>query len=363
MYKSDIFDEYAKQMIKDGFVKEAEEKPKKSLDDLKNLYNIKPNGKDDEESIIEKAHPETAVIGRAYDAMNAIVENEHQRQDVIAWIALKFPDGHLTHQRYVKAKSDLMNSIVQVAFKADSDNNEDLMKLADSCSEQLNKKAIALPALLGYSGLAAGLGYLSWAMYGGVSVQNVYANSKLLLDQLSDVSEKPYAQHLTNTVNKLMSDAIDFNEIRMRAISQSLTSVDELVDKTVASQADLQRLSQIETIWDAFLKLHPRYVEAIEMSMDQGGSESPDWWEKIKQVSQTFIPSLNEEKQVLDYLNGLKDAVLKAKKDAQQIKTFGQQKAQELKPQLEESLNKQKDNLNIPNLEDLAKELEGHVPQ
>lgn len=373
MFKSDIFQEYAKTMVSNGLVKEAAEDDGKNktekkpidLDTLRNLYHQNPNSEDEEKNLIEIAHPETAIVGRAYDAMNAVVENEQERHNVMVWLALKHPSGHLTHQRYVKSKSDLMNSLVQVAFKADSENDEEIMKLADNCASQLHKKALAPLALLGYSAVALGLGFLGWTTYGGVSVQNVYANAKLLMDQLADVADKPYAKVLMQTCVKLMKDASDFNDIRIRSVAGPLHSVDDLIDKATSnnSQKDIDRLVSIVKIWDAFLQVYPAYVEAVKMSMGTGkNEETADWIQKLKDISQTLVPSLNEEQQILDYLDGLKNSVIEAKKQANEMRMAGERKAEQLKPLIEEKIEEKK-NSNIPNLEDLVKEFESNVPK
>ena len=80
------------------------------------------------------------VVGPAYDAMNAIVENLHQRQDIMSYIALKTPDGHLVQRRYVKASQDLISSLISIGFSMDSLNEEGLMSLADTCAGKIEKR-------------------------------------------------------------------------------------------------------------------------------------------------------------------------------------------------------------------------------
>ena len=96
----DIWEEFEKIAISQGLVSEADQNDpipgkthSESFDDtISLLYGIKPESiYDNKKTIVENAHPETAVMMRAYDAMNGVVENLHQRQDMMAYIALKMP--------------------------------------------------------------------------------------------------------------------------------------------------------------------------------------------------------------------------------------------------------------------------------
>lgn len=149
---SEIFNNYIKLAIDAGLVSEDEfqktaEKKQYGVSELSNaevLYGHKL-GPNFDKSIIEFAHPETAVIAPAYDAMNSIVENEHQRQDISTYVALKTPGGNLTQHRYVKALDELKQSLIRTGFAMDSVNELELMKAADKSAERiasLEKKAI-----------------------------------------------------------------------------------------------------------------------------------------------------------------------------------------------------------------------------
>ena len=163
--ESEIFNEYAKKALEDGVIsqddlkKEAQEKVRydsKSFSDIEALYGHKfePN-KGEDESIIDVAHPETMVVGPAYDAMNAVVENEHQRKDIMTFVALKDPDGHLVQRRYVKASGDLISSLVSTGFAMDDADEEALMKLADSCAGRLSEKGLKKKAWANLAFMAA----------------------------------------------------------------------------------------------------------------------------------------------------------------------------------------------------------------
>lgn len=150
MRESEVFNNYLK-LAKDAGLISSDDEIKKTADadtktrydrysfsDLEVLYGHKfePN-KEKDESIVDVAHPETMVVGPAYDAMNAVVENLHQRQDIMSYVALKDPDGHLVQRRYVAAADDLTKTLVSTGFAMDSADEADLMKLADSCASRI----------------------------------------------------------------------------------------------------------------------------------------------------------------------------------------------------------------------------------
>ena len=154
MRESEIFNNYVRLAMDAGVIsedeiqKEASYKDKVRYDslsfsDIEALYGHKfsPNEKEGE-TISDVAHEETAVVGPAYDAMNAVVENIQQRQNIMAHIALKKPNGQLMQPRYVAAKQELINALVSTGFAMDSADETDLMKLADDCAGRIHKEAI-----------------------------------------------------------------------------------------------------------------------------------------------------------------------------------------------------------------------------
>lgn len=150
MKSSEIFDNYAKIALEQGLISEAEDKTNPRYDShdisaIEMLYGVKPNGKD-EKHIMEQAHPDSAVVAPAHDKVNGLVENELERQDIMVGIARKPTTGNLGAKRYVQAKEDLLNEVVKIGFLLDRENQEDLMVLADQCSERIVKEA-ALPAI------------------------------------------------------------------------------------------------------------------------------------------------------------------------------------------------------------------------
>ena len=144
---SDIFNEYAKIAIDQGLIKKAQKKNNTKstkskydsvdLDAVQMLYGIKPN--DEQEHIVEQAHPNSVVIAPAYDRANGLVENLLERQNIMVDIALKPNDGKHVQRSYVVAHNKLLNEVIKTAFMLDKKGESDLMKLADSCAGRLKE--------------------------------------------------------------------------------------------------------------------------------------------------------------------------------------------------------------------------------
>jgi len=147
---SDVFSEYAKIALEQGLISNAEDdspkeekkEEKKELSNAEIFYGVKNKPV---KELLEEAHPKTIVMGPAYDKFNGVVENLQQRHKVMTDIALKNPGILQTNTRYVKAQQELINETIKLGFYLDNLHHDSLMKLADSCTESLNKVA-ALPA-------------------------------------------------------------------------------------------------------------------------------------------------------------------------------------------------------------------------
>jgi hypothetical protein len=216
---SDIFEEYARIAIAHGLVSEAEDdkndaKTEKndslSDDAIAMLYGVEPKNFYGKDSILEAAHPDTYVVGRAYDPMNAVVENLQERQNIMSQIALRTPDGTATQKRYVQARSDLINSLVRAGFLMDNRNESSLMKMADSCALRLSqeKKMVknANPWLIaaGIATVVSGLiGASLWFTKGSTTVQNVYANAEMVKKQAQTVQES-YSKDISDRMDEIM---------------------------------------------------------------------------------------------------------------------------------------------------------------
>lgn len=156
---SDIFDEYAKLAIERGIIKVAQApKESKELKKFKNdsypragsdtieiiesKYNTKPDKPKSQQykkNIMEVAHPNKVILNPAYDKINALIENNIERQKIMINITQKPVNGHLTQHKYAEAA--LAKSLISIANDLDNKNIEPLRKLADECIENLHRKA------------------------------------------------------------------------------------------------------------------------------------------------------------------------------------------------------------------------------
>jgi hypothetical protein len=159
---TEVFENFLKLAQKEGLVATAAKKEpnpddsKKLLeknprwswqdaDTISALYGVKPDLPESmkyERNIIEDAHPNACVLAPAYDRLNALVENNNERQNIMLHIVHKTPDGNYTHHRY--AQSELMQSLVRTANHLENQSMAELRVLADVCIEQLYAKAFGL---------------------------------------------------------------------------------------------------------------------------------------------------------------------------------------------------------------------------
>lgn len=154
---SDIFDAYAKLALERGLIKNSEESKelKRYKDDeypragsdteevIKALYGIKPDSSIKyKNNIMEAAHPEKVILTPAYDRINALIENNIERQKIMINITQKPVNGHLTQHKY--AQQDLALALTKVANDMDNQDMDELRLLADACLDQLYKEALDL---------------------------------------------------------------------------------------------------------------------------------------------------------------------------------------------------------------------------
>jgi hypothetical protein len=330
---SEIWNEFEKIAVEQGLIAEAQEderteRPQEdaskmparydsfSNDAIRLLYGLKPESIfEKDKTMIEVAHPETAVAGRAYDAMNAVWENEHQRHDMMAYIALKMPNGHLTQRRYVAAKGDLVNALVRSAFTLDNQDEHELMALADSCAERLNKRGeeadgLYKNAVWTYVAGAAAvlLGGILYLAYAPEAAQSVYVNSQRVLEALSDVAGQPYAPGIQTDVSNLMSMAGEVYAMKDQ-LSQ-VRSVDEVITaaQSAKNQAAVQKVNEKIRAYIAQLRkvqqAIPGWVAKIQAVHSTTTESSNDWLAKLKGLVEPFYNTDAED--VIESLYGQK---------------------------------------------------------
>lgn len=273
---SEIINKYAEMLDDAGFFKEAypsleayKDDPQAragsdSIETIEALYGVKPETIDAteySENIMEAAHPNSVIIAPSYDKINALVENNIERHNIMCNIALKPPTATHTNPKY--ARKELVFELVKIANEMDSKNQEELFKLADDCLLALNKEAFdfddmerkfkgmlddagsvgegaaagaAIGAVAGGlvtvwtgPGVLAGIpvGAATGAVAGGIiaafaktspQVKSVEANAQELLEQMEDVRSKVPEQEEFFTqadaiIRKLVATANKYNSI------------------------------------------------------------------------------------------------------------------------------------------------------
>ena len=308
---SDIWNEFERIAVEQGLVTEAQEKSetsptrRNSLSDdaIRLLYGLEPETIFDknDKNIIEVAHPETAVVGRAYDAMNAVIENEQQRHDMMTYIALKMPNGHLTQRRYVEAKQELINSLIRAAFTLDHKEEQELMALADSCavrldshSNELVKNAWVQATLIG-GAIAGVVGLSYYLIWGADTAQGVYVNSQKVLEAIPAVAGQSYAQGIQENISNLLEKAGE-----IYALKDELTTVDS-IDKAanpaneMKVKAILAKLKEYITQLRKVYQAIPSWVSKIEIAHSTTTQGDSDWWAKLKGLADPIYDDDEEE--------------------------------------------------------------------
>ncbi|MCK9567749.1 hypothetical protein M0R72_02215 [Candidatus Pacearchaeota archaeon] len=306
----DIWNEFEKIAVVQGLISVADEdeqpksKARDSLSDdaVRLLYNIEPEP-EKKKSIIEFAHPETSVVGRAYDAMNSIVENEQQHQDMMAYIALKMPNGHLTQRRYVAAKKDLLDSLIRSAFTLDHQEEDGLMTLADSCAQrlgerQITKEAIAPVAVGAIAVALLGLGYYFYS--GAPPAENVYQNAQKVITAAEGVEDHINVKAIKQDMAYLMNLAKQVNTVKgqlepIRSIKDSIDAAKQ-PSEVAKAEAAHSAITNFHTVLGKFKEQIPIWVKQIQtMSSDTDTTERGEWMAKFHEFT-SAITDTPEEK-------------------------------------------------------------------
>jgi len=324
---NDIWGEFEKIAVAQGLISVAadEVEPSKmparydslSDDAIRLLYNIEPEP-EHKKNIIELAHPETSIVGRAYDAMNAVVENAQQCNDMMAYIALKMPNGQLTQRRYVEAKKDLLDSLIRSAFTLDHQDEEGLMILADSCAQrlgerQITKEGIAPLALAGVVAAVLGLGY--YFTKGAPPAEDVYQNAQKVITALEPLSDRAYAAPIRRDMANVMNMAKQVYNVKTQLIP--IHSVDEAI--TAAQQESekqkAQTAHQILTNYMAQLaKIKGAikgWVSAIRAMAGEDTEERGDWSAKLHSLFRSVVNTPEED--LIEAIEGKSDVFAKLK--------------------------------------------------
>jgi len=303
---SDIFNEFAKIAIEKGLIKEAkvgDETNQRfdslSNDDIKALYGIEPNGK--EEHILDQAHPESAYVSPAYDKMNGLVENLFERQDVMQWIATKPNDGKHTNERYVKASQDLTMALLNTAFMLDKTGDEELMKLADSCANRLTKVGFApWMAYVAVSGLAS-MGIIN--NFGGMIDNGVLSNSDRTIKELKDLISDNELPGKEEDIQNLISDIQHVKMLNEELRALNIDSEDEAGLKSEIKEGETLLKNYITKV----RRLDRRIANMLSLAEVAGEQRAGSSW--MAENLGDFGISLEKTWEVL-WGNDIKDALV-----------------------------------------------------
>lgn len=334
--ESEVFENYVKIAEQEGLISEADYADARVGSDNKDviemLYGVKPNGKD-YKHIMEQAHPETVVIAPAHDKMNSILENNIERQNIMAMIALKTPSGDHTAHRYVKASEDLTKSLIRVGFLLDNKDQKDLMKLADSCSgrlSQLEKKANPLLLIPWYAYTAAvSLGLLAVFNRTSDSKQHIVNNCENTLKELNDLQgQMPEIDPMIEDVTQLMGLARQFEPAKkIRALPDVLTIHTDFAPQIAIANQFKQKL-------DYMVRRIPEYINILKTSQPLKSEPSYDWWEKAKDVYHMIVADNPED--VINAFEGLQKSIADALQQVNQVLSSAQRFAPQIQNEIKE---------------------------
>lgn len=325
--KSEIFENFAQIALKEGLIsvnpmkKEAADKTDKERQkEIQMLYNVKPNGKEDEESITERAHPDTVVIAPSYDKVNGVVENDMQQSDIMGYIAMKNPDGN--YATFKLAHDSFALELSKTAQMLDNKSIDDLRILADSCLEKFADAKNITPEALGAAtglkrflpkflagGAAAGSSLLSPWILGGLGVaglgaavfyfanhthvKNVVSNLAILDEELQDLDNVPYKNELTKVSSGVKAEFVKIKSLltEARALIQQYKQAED-------SQKSLEISEKATNI-----------RESMEDHFDQILAYQADLRDIANEIKASESGQFDEEGSSWDFLNVIKDGL------------------------------------------------------
>lgn len=309
-----------------ALAKDEESDKKSDIDPIALLYGKQKDVKTIDE-LLEEAHPDVAVKSPAYDLMNGVVENLHQRQRVMVDIALKTPRVLQTNYRYVKASQDLLEETTKLGFLLENKKST-LMSYSDNCTDELIKEAFAWAAIvpvLKYVGIfAAGVGATALASNanpGSLGILNDLNNAK---KEVLDVMRKhhkyslslfPFTSLLDNThsaISSLEDLDIEFSNQRASLAAlpkdERINAVISLYNQMASSKKDekiLEFIKKCNDMLSAVVEAAPLIITIIQKisSLEEKSSTFMSYLHSAKEF---FVPG--DIKEAINQLNVLLDS-------------------------------------------------------
>lgn len=324
--RSEIFDNFAAQALKEGLISEAKDDPRRGSDDISTieaLYGVKPNGSQDDKSIVEQAHPDMCIIAPAYDHLNSIIENVIERQNIMVGIINKGPQAKLTQHRYASAHEDLKNEVLKLGFMMDNRNEDGLRVLADSCAVKITKEALGPLPIIAL--IAAGLGLMAAYNHFGSIDQGVRANCEGAVRQLNDVIEDEDYASIHGVVSKMIRN-ISF----VKGLADKIAAKSSGMPKASINQAvaltDSPEYKAMEKLLDMYsnacgmlAEKIPAYIELLK-SVGVGANKEYEsgWLATLKSVVQTVWTT--DITDAVNYLTTLQGSLSKSSQEIQNIR-------------------------------------------
>lgn len=323
---SEIFNAYAQIALDQGLISEegltstAEDKTNPrydthTLSDIEILYGVQPNGKDDD--ILDKAHPTPLIIAPAYDRVNGLVENLKERHNIMVGIVQKPNNGLLTQHRYIEARQNLLNEVIKVGFLLDRNDEQELMVLADTCSDRIVKTALVPLAI---AGIIAGIIALTAggaAMYtsNNPKSQGIKQDALRTLTELeeafNDYSQlKAPLEPVTENVRNLaeLADAfISYNDqIVSSLLRVSSATTPEAKRSAIAQNAAnlfksgkdkdiLNVLQKFKEVCDAITAAAPEAIHYLMKAKDKYETGDSQIWRSMKDLWQDNVLNSDSE--------------------------------------------------------------------
>jgi hypothetical protein len=313
-----------------ALAKDEEGDKKSDIDPIALLYGKQKDVKTMDE-LLEEAHPDVAVKSPAYDLMNGVVENLHQRQRVMVDIALKTPRVLQTNYRYIKASQDLLEETTKLGFLLENKKSK-LMSYSDNCTDELIKEAGAflaiIPAvkfILPYVALfAAGVGataLASNAIPGSLGILNDLNNAKK--EVLDVIKEHPKHSSSLSTFTSLLDNThsaissledldIEFSNQRASLAAlpkdERINAVISLYNQMASSKKDekiLEFIKKCNDMLSAVVEATPQIITIIQKisSLEEKSSTFMSFLHSAKEF---FVPG--DIKEAINQLNVLLDS-------------------------------------------------------
>jgi hypothetical protein len=309
--EKDLIDPKAPEKAQKILLQEPHRADSLSMKDLLKLYNLKPDlpkGMEYTRNIIEVAHPHPMIIGPAYDRLNALVENENERQDISLNILLQSPlrDGNNSQRRY--AESQLSLSLLKLSNSLGKNKTG---KLAAVCQQQLQSQGV-LPAIVPAIAflIAAGIGILWAQQHLDAADDGFTQNSQKLVSEVEDLINSnsnyevgsDYTPEFRRTMLDFRTRLLDFAE-NYKNVSEIIRnyekpkSAKELMDQ--AKDPKTQEASKaFEMMKKMFDQMSP-YLDTIKKEFDSEG------YKQRQTANKGAITSLIDKMQVFHGGKGL----------------------------------------------------------